>query len=156
LPASGPGVMDTWLCLCLHSRLGEALGSAGPEGSDHERPDQVLTCPAYLDRARAVSCRFIMNSSDGPLESGMIRCPPGPCFKGPAELLTLEKPARAAGLHHVKLPVADMERGREWFQRVLGFEVAGVRQPGQVGGPGRRGRPAGGLRIAGQRAGLGT
>ena len=67
------------------------------------------------------SCWFVMNSSDGSLESGM------------------------------KLAVMDLERGREWYQRVLGFEVARVRRPGQVRGPGR---PAGSLRIAGQR-GLG-
>jgi len=45
-----------------------------------------LDCPAYLDQDGAarcglpaeVSCRFIMNSTDGPLESAMIRCPAGP------------------------------------------------------------------------------
>jgi catechol 2,3-dioxygenase-like lactoylglutathione lyase family enzyme len=28
------------------------------------------------------------------------------------------------GFHHVKLPVADVIRSRDWYQRVLGFEVA--------------------------------
>jgi hypothetical protein len=32
-------------------------------------------------------------------------------------------PARAAGLRQVKLPVTGMERGRNWYQRVLSFEV---------------------------------
>jgi catechol 2,3-dioxygenase-like lactoylglutathione lyase family enzyme len=27
------------------------------------------------------------------------------------------------GFHHVKLPVADVIRSRDWYQRVLGFEV---------------------------------
>ena len=53
----------------------------------------------------------------------MIRCPSGHWFKGPIEFLIVEKPARAAGPCHVKLPVTGMERGRKWYQRVLGFEV---------------------------------
>jgi catechol 2,3-dioxygenase-like lactoylglutathione lyase family enzyme len=28
------------------------------------------------------------------------------------------------GLHHVKLPVGDVVRSRDWYQRVLGFEVS--------------------------------
>jgi catechol 2,3-dioxygenase-like lactoylglutathione lyase family enzyme len=28
------------------------------------------------------------------------------------------------GFHHVKLPVSDVARSRDWYQRVLGFEVA--------------------------------
>jgi catechol 2,3-dioxygenase-like lactoylglutathione lyase family enzyme len=28
-----------------------------------------------------------------------------------------------AGVHHVKLPVADLERSRDWYERVLGFAV---------------------------------
>lgn len=27
------------------------------------------------------------------------------------------------GIHHVKLPVSDVERSRAWYQRVLGFET---------------------------------
>src|SRR5688500_11257233 len=27
------------------------------------------------------------------------------------------------GFHHVKLPVSDVARSRDWYQRVLGFEV---------------------------------
>ena len=42
-----------------------------------------LDCPAYLDHERTVRCglpaevrcRFTMSSTDGPLESAMIRCP---------------------------------------------------------------------------------
>ncbi|MFI5912003.1 VOC family protein [Dactylosporangium sp. NPDC051541] len=28
-----------------------------------------------------------------------------------------------AGFHHAKVPVSDVERSRDWYQRVLGFEV---------------------------------
>jgi hypothetical protein len=64
-----------------------------------------LDCPAYLDRDRAercglpaeVRCRFIMESTDGPLESAMIRCPAGHWFNAPIEFLTpATEPARAA------------------------------------------------------------
>jgi hypothetical protein len=55
-----------------------------------------LNCPAYLDQDGAlrcglpaeVRCRFTMRSTDGPLESVMIRCPAGHYFNGPIESLT--------------------------------------------------------------------
>src|SRR5260370_22295542 len=55
-----------------------------------------LNCPACLDQEGAlrcglpaeVRCRFTMRSTDGPLESAMIRCPAGHCFGGPIEFLT--------------------------------------------------------------------
>jgi hypothetical protein len=55
-----------------------------------------LDCPAYLDQdsvARCglpaeVKCWFTMGSTDGPLESAMIRCPAGHWFNGPLDLLT--------------------------------------------------------------------
>ena len=55
-----------------------------------------LDCPAYLDAERTVRCglpaeirrRFTMRSTDGPLESAMIRCPAGHWFNGPIECLT--------------------------------------------------------------------
>jgi catechol 2,3-dioxygenase-like lactoylglutathione lyase family enzyme len=28
-----------------------------------------------------------------------------------------------SGFHHVKLPVSDVARSRDWYQRVMGFEV---------------------------------
>jgi len=64
-----------------------------------------LDCPAYLDRAGGQRCglpaevrsRFTMNSTDGPLESAMIRCPAGHGFTGPLDSLTLTPgPGRAA------------------------------------------------------------
>jgi len=56
-----------------------------------------LDCPAYLDPGDAarcglsaeVSCRFIVQSADGPVDSAMIRCPAGHWFTGPIESLTL-------------------------------------------------------------------
>jgi len=58
-----------------------------------------LDCPAYLDENTGVRCglpaevryRFIVNSTDGPLESAMIRCPSGHFFNGPIELLSFDK-----------------------------------------------------------------
>ena len=55
-------------------------------------------CPAYQDEEGAARCglpaevrrRFIMRSTDGPLESAMIRCPAGHWFNGPIESLTWE------------------------------------------------------------------
>jgi hypothetical protein len=58
-----------------------------------------LDCPAYLDEHRSRRCglpaevqrRFIMDSTDGPLESAMIRCPAGHVFNGPIEFLSCDK-----------------------------------------------------------------
>lgn len=58
-----------------------------------------LDCPAYLDDDGAarcglpaeVRCRFTMDSSDGPLESVMIRCPSGHAFNAPLEFLTWDR-----------------------------------------------------------------
>ena len=55
-----------------------------------------LDCPAYTDQERTarcglpaeVRCRFTMRSTDGPLESVMIRCPVGHWFTGAVESLT--------------------------------------------------------------------
>jgi len=54
-----------------------------------------LDCPAYLDQERTVRCglpaevrrRFAMRSTDGHLESAMIRCPSGHWFNGPIKCL---------------------------------------------------------------------
>jgi hypothetical protein len=61
-----------------------------------------LNCPACLDSEGAVRCglpaevrcRFTMHSTDGPLESVMIRCPAGHGFSGPIELLALDRTDR--------------------------------------------------------------
>jgi hypothetical protein len=57
-----------------------------------------LDCPAWLDedclaRCRLpaeVLCRFIMESTSGPLESVSIKCPDGHSFIAPIEFLSLE------------------------------------------------------------------
>ena len=59
----------------------------------------LLDCPAYLDEDGAlrcglpaeVRCRVTMGSTDGFLESVMIRCPSGHWFNGPIEFVAPEK-----------------------------------------------------------------
>jgi hypothetical protein len=54
-----------------------------------------LDCPAYLDDRGDVRCglpagveyRFVVESTDGPLESAKIRCPNGHWFNAPLESL---------------------------------------------------------------------
>lgn len=61
-----------------------------------------LDCPAYLDQDGARRCglpaevsrRFTMHSTDGPLESAMIRCPAGHWFNGPIEFLTWDRTSK--------------------------------------------------------------
>ena len=56
-----------------------------------------LTCPAYMDRNGTMRCglpaevvvRYIMNSTEGPLESAKIGCPRGHHFNGPIDSLAL-------------------------------------------------------------------
>jgi hypothetical protein len=80
-----------------------------------------LNCPAYLDQDRAVRCglpaevrcRFTMRSSDGPLESAMIRCPAGHCFSGPIEFLTWE----SADNHDLGTAGPGSRGGRDSLQR---------------------------------------
>lgn len=58
-----------------------------------------LDCPAYMDKTGSVRCglpaevqdRYLMRSTDGPLESARIRCPRGHWFNGPVESLTLQE-----------------------------------------------------------------
>jgi hypothetical protein len=63
-----------------------------------------LDCPAYMDKTGSVRCglpaevqgRYLMNSTDGVLESARIRCPRGHWFNGPIESLTFEQRPDAA------------------------------------------------------------
>ena len=60
--------------------------------------DMFIDCPAYITAEGTVRCalpaevssRYIAESSDGPVESAMIRCPSGHWFNGPIEFLALE------------------------------------------------------------------
>src|SRR5580704_7830460 len=82
-----------------------------------------VDCPAYMDKTGSVRCglpaevqdRYLMRSSDGPLESARIRCPRAHWFNGPVESLTLEE-----------RPEASAER--EAIARIKG---AAVRRPGR-------------------------
>lgn len=57
-----------------------------------------MDCPGYMDAHGAARCglpavvegRYTVTSTDGPLESAMIRCPRGHYFNGPLESLTWE------------------------------------------------------------------
>jgi hypothetical protein len=59
-----------------------------------------LDCPAYLDAGGSIrcglpadiKCRYIAESTCGPMESAMIRCPVGHFFNGPVESLILATP----------------------------------------------------------------
>lgn len=61
-----------------------------------------LNCPAYLYQEGTARCglpaevryRFTMHSTDGPLESVMLRCPVGHYFNGPIESLTWESTSK--------------------------------------------------------------
>jgi hypothetical protein len=69
------------------------------------RQIMFVDCPAYLGENHSTRCglpaelthRFLMNSTDGPLESATIRCPAGHFFNGPVEFLTYDKRGSAAG-----------------------------------------------------------
>jgi len=58
-----------------------------------------LDCPAYMDKTGAARCglpaevedRYLMRSTDGPLERARIRCPRGHWFNGPIKFLTWDK-----------------------------------------------------------------
>ena len=58
---------------------------------------RFLDCPEYLDTAGAARCglpaeveaRYLMRSTDGPLECARIRCPCGHFFNGPIESLAI-------------------------------------------------------------------
>ena len=80
-----------------------------------------LNCPAYLDHEGAVRCglpaevrcRFTMRSTDGPVESAMIRCPAGHYFCGAIESLTWDgKDKHDPGTAAVAFPA-----GRDSLQR---------------------------------------
>src|SRR6516164_1054355 len=83
-------------------------------------PMTFLDCPAYLDKntgARCglpaeVECEFVMDSTDGPLDSVMIRCPSGHFFNAPVEFLLFDSQASSVSVqpsrgsrHAASLPV---------------------------------------------------
>ncbi len=98
-----------------------------------------LNCPAYLDQDRAVRCglpaevrcRFTMRSTDGPLESAMIRCPAGHHFSGPIESLTWD----GKGNHDPGTAGLGSRAGHDSLQRSHDGRDGG-------GGSARQGSPA--------------
>jgi hypothetical protein len=102
-----------------------------------------LDCPAYLDGERTARCglpaevrsRFTMRSTDGYLESAMIRCPAGHWFNGPIELLTWDggkrQPANAADAYSAGS--AGLTAGHDGArQRGRGRIRASAGEPGQA------------------------
>jgi hypothetical protein len=79
---------------------------AHPEENVMAGKTRFLDCPAYLGNDGAARCglpaeieaRYIMRSTDGPLESARIWCPRGHRFNGPIQALTApgQPPAGAA------------------------------------------------------------
>jgi hypothetical protein len=70
-----------------------------------ETSEMFVDCPAYMDNSGATRCglpavvtdRYTMNSTDGPLRSGRIRCPRGHFFNGPLESLASDLGLRSYG-----------------------------------------------------------
>jgi hypothetical protein len=70
-----------------------------------EDTTNFLDCPAYLDPdgtrcglPAEVQARYILRSTDGPLECARIRCPRGHWFNGPIETLTTTGLSAAAAV----------------------------------------------------------
>jgi hypothetical protein len=63
-----------------------------------ESQPTFLDCPAYLDLQDLRRCglpaevrrRFVSESTGGPVESAVVRCPNGHYFNAPIEFLSLE------------------------------------------------------------------
>ena len=69
-----------------------------------------LNCPAYLDSDGAARCglpaetamRYIISSTDGPLESARIACPRGHHFNAPVGYLTMPEPLYQPACWHLR------------------------------------------------------
>jgi catechol 2,3-dioxygenase-like lactoylglutathione lyase family enzyme len=62
-------------------------------------------------------------------------------------MTTLEAPA-LAGIHHVKLPVSDLQRSMDWYESRLGYQlVQEFREEGELAGVGMS-HPNGGPHLA--------
>ncbi len=101
-----------------------------------------LDCPAWLDEdgtircglPAEVRCRFVIHSSDGPLESAMIRCPSGHWFNGPVGSLTRDRdtagdPERTVSRPYITPAYYLGRPGRLWIAaiRPRGCSAAGGR-----------------------------
>ena len=80
-------------------RAASARQAPAEWGFPMDASTMFLDCPAYMNKTGSVRCglpaevedRYLMRSTDGPLESARIRCPLGHWFNGPIESLTLEE-----------------------------------------------------------------
>ena len=97
-----------------------------------------LDCPAYLDREGAVRCglpaevrcRFTMRSTDGPVESAMIRCPAGHYFCGAIESLTWDgKDNHDPGPAAVSYPAPGATASRAVMRAVWAGSPSGISRP---------------------------
>jgi hypothetical protein len=99
-----------------------------------------LDCPAYLDQKGAVRCglpaevraRFTMRSTDGPVESAMIRCPAGHYFCAAIESLTWDgkdKQTRARPQGH-PAPGATASQAVMMAVMVWAGSPSGISRPG--------------------------
>ena len=99
-----------------------------------EREVTYMDCPAYKDAQGHARCglpaevehRYTMDSTDGPLESALIRCPLGHWFNGPVESLRWEQPG------------PETEEGSGEHHPVAGTAARGGRLACAVGVPGQR------------------
>jgi hypothetical protein len=103
-----------------------------------------LDCPAYLDQNSAVrcglpaevSCRFTMRSTEGPMESAMIRCPAGHYFCGAIESLTWDRggmhdPGSAAVTSPAgRVSIQDSHDGRDGADGSAVRDIPAEPQPG--------------------------
>jgi len=106
-------------------------------GASEPVQPMFLDCPAFLDRDLTVRCglpaevmrRFTMRSTDGLLESAMIRCPAGHHFNAPIPFLTWNSKdkndpgATPAGSRAGR----DSQDGREGREDSTGSSVRGYR-----------------------------
>jgi hypothetical protein len=108
-----------------------------------------LDCPAYLDQDGATRCglpaevsrRFITRSTDGPMESAMIRCPVGHWFNGPIEFLTWDSTDKRVPGTAAVIPSArrdSLTRSDDCLDCAVGFAVGEIRAEPEPGMP----RPA--------------
>jgi hypothetical protein len=80
-----------------------------------------LDCPAWLDNHGTARCglpaeveyRYVVESTDGPLESAKIRCPNGHWFNAPLESLLWDEDSRATAARGPNAH-SHAARGRVW------------------------------------------
>ena len=108
--------------------------------------DDFPLLPAYVDDERTVKCglpaevrcRFTMRSTDGPLESAMIRCPAGHRVNGTIESLTWD----SANKHNPGTAAAPSVAGHGRLRAPVMAVTAKAGSPSMSSPPGRGRLPA--------------